>query len=181
VSRAGHVLSVLAILVTLAGCGGAAVGPVIASHTAAAGMGTETIRAVNAAPGATRVTIEASGVFSDEGTLAVPIGDPRTITFTFTRGNLVVLNATGPTSGPLRLDRTTCAVSRALAGTYRILPGDSTGSYAGATGHGAYTLGSGGTAPKTAAGGCRAGGQTAPDGPLSAILFRGLLVLNTAN
>jgi hypothetical protein len=39
------------------------------------------------------VTIEASGVFSDEGTLAVPIGDPRTITFTFTRGNLVVLNA----------------------------------------------------------------------------------------
>ena len=36
-SKAGHVLSVLAILVTLAGCGGAAVGPVNASHTAAAG------------------------------------------------------------------------------------------------------------------------------------------------
>lgn len=112
-SKAGHVLSVLAMLVMLAGCGGGAVGPVNASHTAAAGMGTEAIRAVNAAPGATRVTIEASGVFSDEGTLAVPIGDPRTITFTFTRGNMVVLNATGPTSGPMRLDRTTCAFSRA--------------------------------------------------------------------
>ena len=30
-SKAGHVLSVLAILVTLAGCGGAAVGPVNAT------------------------------------------------------------------------------------------------------------------------------------------------------
>ena len=75
-SKAGHVLSVLAMLVMLAGCGGGAVGPVNASHTAAAGMGTEAIRAVNAAPGATRVTIEASGVFSDEAP-AVPIGDPR--------------------------------------------------------------------------------------------------------
>jgi hypothetical protein len=99
-SKAGHVLSMLAMLVMLAGCGGGAVGPVNASHTAAAGMGTEAIRAVNAAPGATRVTIEASGVFSDEGTLAVPIGDPRTITFTFTRGNMVVLNATGLPAAP---------------------------------------------------------------------------------
>jgi hypothetical protein len=32
-SKAGHVLSVLAILVTLAGCGGGAVGPANASHT----------------------------------------------------------------------------------------------------------------------------------------------------
>jgi hypothetical protein len=36
-SKAGHVLSVLAMLVMLAGCGGGAVGPVNASHTAAAG------------------------------------------------------------------------------------------------------------------------------------------------
>jgi hypothetical protein len=58
------------------------------------------------------MAVKASGAFAGTGTLVLPIGNPRAITFKFTRGNLVVLNATGPTSGPLRLNKTTCAFSQ---------------------------------------------------------------------
>ncbi len=45
--------------------------------------------------------VNASGVFTDTATPQLPIGDQRTITFAFPRGNLVALNATGPAAGPL--------------------------------------------------------------------------------
>ena len=108
---------------------------------------------------ATSATIKASGEFTDTGTLQLPIGNPRTITFKFARGNLVVLNATGPTSGPLHLNKATCAFSQSLAGTYRILSGPSTGSYAGATGHGWYAFDTERVASKTSDDGCNTGGH----------------------
>jgi hypothetical protein len=115
------------------------------------------------------------------GTLKLPIGDPRTITFSFTRGKLVVLNATGPTSGPRQVRTATCAFSQASAGTYRVLSGGSTGSYAGATGHGSYALSSSGSAPKAASGGCEMSSRATPGKALFTIRLRGPLVLNEGN
>ena len=117
------------------------------------------------------MAVKASGVFAGTGTLVLPIGNPRAITFKFTRGNLVVLNATGPTSGPLRLNKTTCAFSQSLNGTYRILSGNSTGSYARTTGHGSYALNSSGIAPKAPDGSCDMGRKAIPAKGLFTMLW----------
>lgn len=139
---------------------------------------TEVIAALTTNARAASVTVRASGAFTDTGALKLPIGNPRTITFKFTRGNLTILNATGPDTGPLRLDKATCAFSQAAVGTYRVLSGNSTGTYAGATGHGWYTFNSSGIAPKTPSGLCGTGGNVTPARERYTILFRGPLVLN---
>jgi hypothetical protein len=127
-----------------------------------------------AGPDAAAMTVRASGAFTATGTLGLPFGDPRTIVFRFSRGKLVVLNATGPTTGPLRLDKATCAFSQPADGTYRILSGNSSGRYAGTTGHGWYTLDTSGTAARSPGGGCRVGGRPAVS---LTIVFHGALVL----
>ena len=120
------------------------------------------------------MTVRASGALTATGTLELPFGDPRTIVFRFSRGKLVVLNATGPTSDPLRLDKATCAFSQSADGTYRILSGNSSGRYAGTTGHGWYTLDTSGTAARSPGGGGRVGGRPAVS---LTIVFHGALVL----
>ena len=148
---------------------------------ARAGLGTEVIEASTANPDAVSVAVKASGVFADTGTLKLPIGNPRTFTIRFSRGNLIVLNATGPASGPLHLMKTTCAFSRSLGGTYRVLSGNSTGAYAGATGRGVYAFNSSGIAPKTPNGTCNTASEATPAKAVFTFLFRGPLVLNEAN
>lgn len=149
--------------------------------SASAEMATEVITASTASVDASSVTIKASGAFTDTGTLKLPIGNPRTITFKFSRGNLVVLNATGPASGPRQLNKATCAFSQSSGGTYRILSGNSTGSYAGATGHGVYAFDSSGIAAKAAGGTCHMGSSAAPAKAHFTILFSGPLILNETN
>ncbi len=126
-------------------------------------MATEVITASTGNVDASSMTVKASGAFTDTGTLKLPVGNPRTITFTFSRGNLVVLNATGsPDGGPMQLNKTTCAFSQSSDGTHRILSGNSTGSYAGATGHGTYMFDSSGIAPKASGGTCHTTGSATP-------------------
>jgi hypothetical protein len=154
----------------------------IASGPSGAGkMGTEVIRAATTNTDASSVAVEASGVFAGPGTLQLPIGNPRTITFKFARGNLTVLNATGPAAGGRQINKANCAFSQSSDGTYRVLPGRSTGSYAGATGHGAYALSSRGIVPKTTAGACEAGSKAASGGTVFTIMFSGPLLLNDGN
>ena len=187
ISEIVHALSVLAALGMLAACTTSSTSSTSSTSTgttvgtrspAPAGAGTEVIEASTANPQAASVAVRASGVFTDTGTLKLPIGNPRTITFKLTRGDLTMLNATGPANGPLHLNKTTCAYSQSVGGTYRVLSGSSTSSYAGATGHGTYALNSGGIAPKTPSGMCDTGSDATPGKALFVILFRGLLVLN---
>ena len=140
-------------------------------------MGTEVIGGSSTTAGGSSLPIKASGVFAASGTLKLPIGNPRTFTFRFKSGDLVVLNATGPTSGPVHLNNATCVFSQSWDGTFRVLSGNSTGSYAGATGHGDYTFSSGGTAPRKADGKCGAAGQAIP-GDVLAVNLRGPVLLN---
>jgi hypothetical protein len=186
-SKVVYALSLLAAMSVLAACTSSST---TTSNTtavstsrpsASAEMATEVIAASTTDVDASSATVKASGAFTDTGTLKLPIGDPRTITFKFTRGNLVVLNATGPTGGPLQVSKTTCAFSRSLDGTYRILSGNSTGLFAGATGHGMYALGSSGIAPKTPDGTCDTGSSAIPARALFTILLRGPLILNGGN
>ena len=181
VSKVVHPLLVLVALGGLAACTTSSTKVGTSSPSARAELGTEVIEASTANPDAASVAVRASGVFADTGTLELPIGNPRTITLKFTRGNLIVLNATGPTNGPLHLIKTTCAFSQSLGGSYRVLSGHSTGSYAGATGYGMYAFNSSGIAPKTPNGACNTGGEATPDKALFTFLFRGPLVLNEAN
>ena len=62
----------------------------------------------------------------------------------------------------MQLNKTTCAFSQSSGGTYRILSGNSTGSYAGATGHGTYVFDSSGIAPKAPGGTCHTTGSATP-------------------
>lgn len=186
-SRIVYALSLLAAVAMLAACTSSksASGTITAVNTsrpvAPAQMMTEVIRASTSNAGASSVKVTASGAFTDTGTLKLPIGNPRTITFAFSRGNLVVLNATGPTGGPRKLNKASCAFAQSLDGTYRILSGNSTGSYAGATGHGTYALDSSGIAPKAPGGTCHAGGTAAAAKGLFTILFSGPLIMNEGN
>jgi hypothetical protein len=149
--------------------------------SASAQMATEVIKASTTNVNASSMTATATGAFTDTGTLKLPIGNPRTITFKFSRGNLVVLNATGPTAGPRQVDKTTCAFSQSSAGTYRILSGNSTGSYGGATGHGSYALDSSGIMPQAPGGTCRTGSSATHAKALFTILFSGPLILSGGN
>ena len=178
-----YVLPLLAAAAVLAACTSSSNTVAVSTSrpSASAGMATEVITASTANAGASSVTIKASGAFTDTGTLKLPIGNPRTITFSFSRGNLVVLNATGPANGPRQLDKATCAFSQPSAGTYRILVGNSTGLYAGATGHGMYALDFSGIAPQAAGGTCRTAGSAPPAKAHLTILFRGPLILNESN
>ena len=185
-SKIVHVLLALAALGLMAACttsGGAdnATNAGVSGSSPAPKLGTEIIQGLTPGPDPTSLRVKASGVFTDTGTLKLPIGNPRTITFSFTRGKLLVLNATGPTSGPRTVRTATCAFSQASAGTYRVLSGDSTGSYAGATGHGSYAFSSSGIAPKTASGGCNMSSEATPGQALFTIRLRGPLVLNEGN
>jgi hypothetical protein len=156
---------------TVSSSSGSAVGgPAVAST-----MSTEVIAGSGIATGPS-VTVRASGDFTDKGTLKPPIDNPRTFVFRFDRGDLVVLNATGPTGGPANLNRTTCAFSRTLNGTFRVLSGNSTGSYAGATGHGSYVFSLTGATPRTSQGTCDTEKATAAR--VLQVLLRGSLVLN---
>ena len=122
-------LPLLAVTAVLAACTSSSSTAASTSRPAtSAEMATEVITASATSIDVSSVTVRSSGAFTDTGTLKLPIGNPRTITFTFSRGNLVVLDATGPTSGPRRLNKTTCAFSQSSGGTYRILAGNSTGS-----------------------------------------------------
>jgi hypothetical protein len=150
-------------------------GDAVGGPAAASTMSTEVIAGSGIATGPS-VTVRASGDFTDKGTLKPPIDNPRTFVFKFDRGDLVVLNATGPTGGPANLNRTTCAFSRTLNGTFRVLSGNSTGSYAGATGHGSYVFSSTGTTPRTPQGTCDTEKATAAR--VLQVLLRGSLVLN---
>jgi hypothetical protein len=185
--KVAYALPLLAAAAVLAACtssGGTGSNTVAVSTSrpsASAGMATEVIAASAADAGASSVTVKASGAFTDTGTLKLPIGNPRTITFRFSRGDLVVLNATGPTSGPPQLDKATCAFSQSSGGTYRILAGNSTGLYAGATGHGTYALDSSGIAPKAPGGTCHTGSSATPAKARFTILFSGPLILNERN
>ena len=187
-NKAASAVPLLATLGTLTACTASATGSgvsdssatggSIGSTSAPTGPGTEVIRASATNVHATSVTVKASGVFADTGTLKLPIGDQRTITFTFTRGNLVVLNATGPVNSPLHLDKTTCAFSQMVDGTYRVLAANSTGRYAGATGHGTYTINSSGVAPKTSDGTCDTSSNATPGQAHVTVRLRGPLTLN---
>jgi len=187
-NKAAYALPLLAALGTLTACtagatgsaasGGSASGGTISSTPAPAGPGTEVIRASATDIHVTSVTVKASGVFADTGTLKLPIGNQRTITFTFTRGNLVVLNATGPVNGPVHLDKTTCAFSQMVGGTYRVLAANSTGRYGGATGHGTYTINQSGVAPKTSDGTCDTSSNATPGQAHVTVRLRGPLTLN---
>lgn len=186
-SKIVHALLALAALGGVAACtsssgaNNATNTGVSASNPAAPKLGTEIIQGLTSGPDPASVRVNASGVFTDTGTLKLPVGNPRTITFSFSRGKLMVLNATGPTSGPQHVQTATCAFSQASAGTYRVLSGSSTGSYAGATGHGSYAFSSSGIAPKTASGGCDMSSQATPGQALFTIRLRGPLVLNEGN
>jgi hypothetical protein len=127
------------------------------------------------------MAIVASGSFTDAGKVKMPIGNPRTFTFMFARRNLVVLNATGPAAGPLRLNTSTCAVAQTSVGTFRVLPGRSTGMYAGAAGHGRYAFYLSGVVPKTPAGRCNTGREASLPGALFAIQVSGPVLLNEWN
>jgi hypothetical protein len=189
-SKIVSVLSGLVALGMLAACttstsstsskgAGSAEGATISTRSPApAGAGTEVIQASTTVPDPVRATVRASGVFTDTGTLKLPLGNPRTITLQLTRGNLVVLNATGPAGFPRQLDTRTCVLSQSLGGTYRVLSGNSTGSYAGATGHGTYVYIFSGIAPRTSAGGCNRASNATPAKSQTRVVFRGLLVLN---
>ena len=187
-NKAAYALPLLAALGVLTACtagangsgasGSGATGGSIGSTPAPDGPGTEVIRASATNLQAASVPVTASGVFTDTGTVKLPIGDERTITFRFARGNLVVLNATGPTAGPLHLNKTSCAFSRRVAGTYRVLAANSTGRYAGATGHGTYTIKPSGVAPKTSAGRCDASGTASRGQAHLTVRLRGPLTLN---
>lgn len=180
-SRVFRMLSALAVLAVLAACTSSRTSVTTSSASVPPKLGAEVIKAPATSPDATSVTVRASGVFTDTGTLKLPIGNPRTITLRFAHGSLTVLNATGPTKGPLHFNNVSCAFSRSSDGTYRVLAGSSTGSYAGATGHGTYVLNSSGTTPKTSSGTCNRGSRAAPAKALFTILFRGPLVLNKQN
>jgi len=184
-NKIAYAAAALATVAALAACTSSrttiSTGGKASGSPAPTGIGTEVITASTAKLDATSATIKASGEFTDTGTLQLPIGNPRTITFKFAHGNLVVLNATGPTSGPLHLNKATCAFSQSLAGTYRILSGPSTGSYAGATGHGWYAFDTERVASKTSDDGCNTGGHATLAKPLFTISFRGPLVLNPRN
>jgi len=166
---------------TAGSTGSSATGSGASSTPPPAGPGTEVIRASATNLDATSVTVKASGVFTDTGTLKLPIRDQRTITFTFTRGSLVVLNATGPTAGPLHVNKATCAFSQTVTGTYRVLAANSTGRYAGATGHGTYTLNPSGIAPKTSEGTCNTGSNATSAKARLTVRLRGPLTLKAGN
>ena len=174
-------LGLMAACTTSSGADNATNARVSGSSPAAPKLGTEIIAGLTPGRDPTSLRVKASGVFTDTGTLKLPIGNPRTITFSFSRGKLLVLNATGPTSGPRTVRTATCAFSQASAGTYRVLSGDSTGSYAGATGHGSYAFSSSGIAPKTASGVCDMSSKATPGQALFTIRLRGPLVLNEGN
>jgi hypothetical protein len=187
-NKAVYALLLLAAPGTLTACtagatgsgasGSSATSGSIGSTPAPTGPGTEVIRGSATDVHATSVTVRASGVFADTGTLKLPIGNQRTITFTFTRGNLAVLNATGPANGSLHLNKTTCAFSQTAAGTYRVLAANSTGRYAGATGHGTYTINPSGIAPKTSDGTCDKSSNATPGQAHVTVRLRGPLTLN---
>ena len=178
-SKVVHVLFVLTAVGMLAACTTTSTRNTSASVSSAAKpeLRTEVIKALTANVDAADVAIKASGVFTDTGTLKLPIGDPRTITMKFTRGDLVVLNATGP-NGPLHINNKTCSFSQSLGGTYRVLSGNSTGSYAGTTGHGSYTFSYTRIAPRASSGRCDTGSRAGPTKALFTVLLRGPLVLN---
>lgn len=176
IRRAAFGACALAALSVLAACtgGGSGAGDAASIPVAPMRMSAEVITGSGIATGPS-VTVRASGDFTDEGTLNLPIGNPRTFVFRFGRGDLVVLNATGPTSGPLNLNRTTCSFSQALNGTFRVLSGNSTGTYAGATGHGSYVFSSTGSVPRTASGLCDAE-KAVPARDLGVVLHGSLLL-----
>jgi hypothetical protein len=187
-NKAVYALLLLAALGTLTACtagatgsgasGSSATSGSIGSTPAPTGPGTEVIRAPATDVHATSVTVKASGVFADTGTLKLPIGNQLTITFTFTRGNLAVFNATGPANGSLHLNKTTCAFSQTVAGTCRVLAANSTGRYAGATGHGTYTINPSSIAPKTSDGTCDKSSNATPGQAHVTVRLRGPLTLN---
>jgi hypothetical protein len=183
-NKIAYVLAALGMVGALTACTAGSIGSSATgsgASSAPAPTGTEVIRASATNLDATSVTVKASGVFTDTGTLKLPIRDQRTITFTFTRGNLVVLNATGPTAGPLHVNKATCAFSQTVTGTYRVLAANSTGRYAGATGHGTYTLNPSGIAPKTSGGACNTSSNATPAKARLTVRLRGPLTLNTGN
>ena len=105
-SKIVHVLLALAAVGGLAACttsGGAdnaTNAGVSGGGPAPEKLGTEIIQGLTPGPDPTSLRVKASGVFTDTGTLKLPIGNPRTITFSFTRGKLLVLNAHGPHQRP---------------------------------------------------------------------------------
>jgi hypothetical protein len=192
-SKIAFALSGLVALGILAACtsgtggtsgksaGSAKAATVNTPRPAPAGVGTEVIQASATTPDPVSAVVKASGIVTDTGTLKLPFGNPRTITLKLTRGDLTVLNATGPASGPRRFDTATCAFSQSLDGTYRVLSGNSTGSYAGATGHGTYVLSISGVAPRTSGDACSTGSNATGAKSVSTVVFRGLLVLGQGN
>ena len=115
--------------------------------------GTETITASSTSPSAT-VTIHASGVFTATGTFKLPSGNGAAVVhFVFPHGTLTA-DASKSKTASAHVNTKTCAVSQVSSGTYTISPSKSTGTYAGATGHGTYAATFAAVLPKLKDGKC---------------------------
>lgn len=174
-----YVLPALAALGVLSACSSSTTSSSSSSPSASARSGTEVITASTTNPNATSVTVKASGVSTDTGTFALPGGNgAATVTFKFTHGNLVAKASKSKTTAQ-HLNTATCAFSQASGGTYTIVPGSSTGTYAGATGHGTFAANFSGILPKTSDGKCNMSNSAIPTKALTTILVRGPLTLKT--
>jgi hypothetical protein len=143
--------------------------------------GIETIRASTTNVNASSLIIHASGVFTATGTFTSPSGSGAAVVhFVFPKGTLTA-DGSAVTNGPLHLNQATCAVSQAGYVTYTISPAQSTGRYAGATGHGHATLTFSGTAPRLADGKCNtsSNAQPVPGTARETLLIKGPLTLKS--
>jgi hypothetical protein len=147
---------------------GAAIG--LAVIAAAAGVanagsvrsGTETIKGTTTANPSGGITVHASGVFTATGIFKIPSTDKATtVHWVFPRGTLSA-RSSAVSNGPLHLNSGTCAASEASYVSYVISPRQSTGAYAGATGHGHAVVTWSADFPRRAGGACDFGQNVNP-------------------
>jgi hypothetical protein len=156
-----YALPVLAALAALAACGSSGTSA-SSSSSAATRSGTETISATSTNPNATTVTVHASGVAKATGTFKLPHGNGTAVVhFVFPDGTLTA-NASRSRNTATHLNPTTCAAAQVSGGTYTISPSGSTGTYAGATGHGNFAASFGAKVPKLSDGKCNMSSSVQP-------------------
>lgn len=157
-----YALPVLAALAALSACGSSGTSASSSSSSAAARSGTETISSTSTNPNATTVTVHASGVAKATGTFRLPHGNGAAVVhFVFPDGTLTA-NASRSKNRATHLNRTTCAAAQVSGGTYTISPSGSTGTYAGATGHGNFAASVGAKLPKLSDGKCNMSSSVQP-------------------
>jgi hypothetical protein len=132
----------------LAACGSSGTSSSSSAKPSASATGTTSITATSTNPRATTVTVHASGVINQTGTLTLPRGSgAATIKFVFPNGTLAA-NASRSATKSVHVANTSCAASQVSGGSYTVNSSSSTGKYSGATGHGNYTLTYGAKLPK---------------------------------